>query len=244
MDWAALLFEGKKREMDLDLLVNDFAIRSFRDEGDADYIAARMAFRARLVIPSLWASQQTIEKYLKCILLLNRITANRVKHSLNAALDAIDASGKLSLDLIAVSREFIQYIDAVGRFRYLEVSNVALGKNLVMLDRTAWELRRYCTLSEDLRKLVIRRGETPPKARISGGFLEEVIDEPGNPAREPLLWRNAFFGVRQRRRVSVDVWLKATNAPLYLNPQILDEVLKYVHLPKGVVNAYRSHKKP
>ena len=30
-----------------------------------DYIAARMGYRARLVTPSLWASQQTIEKYLE-----------------------------------------------------------------------------------------------------------------------------------------------------------------------------------
>jgi len=31
--------------------LDDFAIRSFRDEGDAAYIAARMAFRAALVTP-------------------------------------------------------------------------------------------------------------------------------------------------------------------------------------------------
>jgi len=29
-------------------LINDFAIRSFRDTADGDYIAARMAFRAAL----------------------------------------------------------------------------------------------------------------------------------------------------------------------------------------------------
>jgi hypothetical protein len=50
--------------MNTDLLLDDFAFRSFRDEGDVDYIAARMAHRARLVTPFLWSSQQTIEKYL------------------------------------------------------------------------------------------------------------------------------------------------------------------------------------
>jgi hypothetical protein len=34
-------------------LLDNFAIRSFRDTGDEDYICARMAFRAALVIPSL-----------------------------------------------------------------------------------------------------------------------------------------------------------------------------------------------
>jgi hypothetical protein len=230
--------------MNFDQLVNDFAIRSFRDQGDADYIAARMAYRARLVTPSLWASQQTIEKYLKCILLLNRIPADHVKHDLGAALDAINASSRLALDLMPPVREFIDYVNSFGTFRYLEVSNFAFGGNLVMLDRTAWDLRRYCTLSRDFHGLRIRTGETPTKVRILGGYLEQVIADPTNPARAPLLWRNAFFGVRQRRRVGVDKWLKATNSPLYLNPQILDEVLKYVYLPRDVVKAYRSHKKP
>jgi hypothetical protein len=35
--------------MTLDGLLNDFALRSFRDIADADYIAARMACRAALV---------------------------------------------------------------------------------------------------------------------------------------------------------------------------------------------------
>ncbi|MCZ6489671.1 MAG: hypothetical protein O7A06_03955, partial [Acidobacteria bacterium] len=81
-----------------DRLLNDFAIRSFRDIGDADYIVARMACRARLVTQFLWASQQMIEKYLKCILLLHRIPATKVKHDLGAAILEIRTSGKLTLD--------------------------------------------------------------------------------------------------------------------------------------------------
>jgi hypothetical protein len=230
--------------LNLDSLVDDFAIRSFRDEGDADYIAARMACRARLVTPSLWSSQQTIEKYLKCILLLNRIPAKYVNHDLVAALGAIDSSGKVILDLAPVTRKFIEYIDAFGSFRYLEASNVAHGGNLIKLDRTAWELRRYCTQSKDLRNLAIRSGRTPPRARIPGGYLESVIDKPSDPARGPLLWCNAFFGGRQRRRLRIDNWFKAVNSPLYLHPEILDEVLKYAHVPRSVADGYRSHKKP
>lgn len=44
---------------------NHFAIRSFRDVADADYIAARLAYRAQLPVQFLWASQQTLEKSLK-----------------------------------------------------------------------------------------------------------------------------------------------------------------------------------
>src|SRR5258708_264546 len=141
--------------MNLDLLVNDFGIRSFRDERDAYYIAARMAYRAALVTPSLWSSQQTVEKYLKCILLLNRIPANNVEHDLKAALQTIEGSGKLTLGLTVVTLEFIAYLNAFGRFRYLEISTCAFGGNIVTLDRAVWELRRFCTLSQDFRNLEV-----------------------------------------------------------------------------------------
>ena len=48
--------------------LNSWAFRSFRDIADGDYIAARMAYRAQLPVQFLWASQQAIEKYLKCAL--------------------------------------------------------------------------------------------------------------------------------------------------------------------------------
>ena len=82
-----------------DLLLNDFAIRSFRDEGDADYISARMAFRAAIHI-LLWAGQQMVEKYLKCILLLNRIPGKK-------------------LDLTSNTLKSIDYIDSYGQYRYI-----------------------------------------------------------------------------------------------------------------------------
>ena len=43
------------------ILVNDFAIRSFRETADKDYIAARMAYRARLIQPFLWSALHCLE---------------------------------------------------------------------------------------------------------------------------------------------------------------------------------------
>jgi hypothetical protein len=227
-----------------DWLINNFAIRSFRDVGDQDYISARMAFRAALVTPSLWSSQQAVEKYLKCILLLHRIKATDVYHDLSKALDAIEMSGKLALDLTLPTRRFIAYLDEFGPFRYLEISNIAFGPDLVKLDRAVWELRRYCTLSDEPRKIKLRSGVIPSKISIPGGYLEDVINDVKNPARKPLLWWNAFFGKRRRRRVRIVGWMKATNSPLYTNPQMLEEVLEYVHLPRSIAEGYRAHKKP
>ena len=230
--------------MELNELVNDFAIRSFRDIADGDYIAARMACRAGLVTQFLWAGQQTIEKYLKCILLLNRIEAKKVRHDLGKALAKIKASGKLSLDLKSGTEEFIERLDQYGQYRYMEVSNIAFGIDIVTLDRAVWELRRYCTLSDEPKQLTLRDGFAAPLLYIPGGVLETIIADRKNLAREPLIWNNAFFGRRTRKRIGVRRWFKAHNAPLYLNPQILDEVLKYVYLPKELEIGYRSHSEP
>lgn len=225
----------------VDALLNDFAERSFRDIADGDYIAARMACRAALVTQFLWASQQAVEKYLKCILLLNRIPAKHVKHNLGEALRKIKGSDKVSLDLTRGTEEFIGMLDQYGPYRYLEVSNIGFGADLVTLDRAVWELRRYCTLAEEPKQQKLHNGVAVPLVRISGGYLEELIDNPKSLAREPLLWQNAFFGTRTKKRVRLNTWFKGHNAPLYLNPQILDEVLKYVHIPKELANGYRTH---
>ena len=230
--------------MELNELVNDFAIRSFRDIADGDYVAARMACRAGLVTQFLWAGQQAIEKYLKCILLLNRIEAKKVRHDLGKGTAKINASGKLSLNLTRGTEEFIERLDKHGRYRYLEVSNVAFGIDLVTLDRAVWELRRYCTLSDEPKQLTLRNGFAAPLLHIPGGVLEAIIADSKNPARKPLLWNNAFFGKRTRKRIGVRRWFKAHNAPLYLNPQIIDEVLKYVYIQKELEIGYRSHSKP
>lgn len=223
-----------------DTLLNDFAVRCFRDMADADYIAARMAFRASLTTQYLWASQQAIEKYLKGILLFYRIPATDVFHDLERALGKIESSRKIALDLTGGTKRFIQYIDGYGQFRYLENSPILFGNDLVRLDRAIWEIRRYCTLSESGRKVKLIDGQPAPLVRICGGYLEKVIDDPHHPARSSLLWQNGFFGKRRRRRVRLKGGFRATNSPLFLNPHILDEVLKYVFLPKDVKAAYRK----
>jgi HEPN domain-containing protein len=225
-------------------LLNDFAIRSFSDMADRDYIAARMACRAQLAEHFLWSSQQAIEKYLKCILLLNRIPAKKVGHDLAASLAAIKGSGKLTLDLLAVTETFIEHLDQFAMTRYLERSNVAFGADLITLDRAVWQLRRFCTLAPEPRRIRLRDGFPAPIVRLEGHHLERIIDAPRDPARGPLLWQNAFFGSRRRRTVRLHKWFKASNSPLFLNPQILNEVLKYVFLPDKLADAYRAHKKP
>lgn len=130
--------------MDKDALINDFATRSFRDVADYDYIAARMAYRAKLVPQFLWSSLQSIEKYFKCILLLNRIKACSLKHDLGAALDLLGKHAPFELRLQKPSRELIEHLDTYGRFRYLETPFHIMGLELMQLDMAVWDIRRYC----------------------------------------------------------------------------------------------------
>jgi hypothetical protein len=106
-----------------------------------------------------------------------------------------------------------------------------------------WELRRYCTLSQGPQQATLRDGYPAPRVRLPGGYLEKILDNASDRAREPLLGQNGFFGKRARRTVRLPGWIQASNAPLDVNPQILDEVLKYVYLPKDVTTSYRAHTK-
>ena len=202
-----------------------------------------MAHRAALLTQFMWASQQAIEKYLKCVLLLNRIRAKDVFHDLSGALSKINSSGKLTVDLTEETEKFIERLSDRGKYRYFEVPILVRGTELKTLDRAVWEVRRYCTLETGLSQTQLREGLAARRIRIAGGFLEDVIDNMHHPAREPLLWQNCFLGKRIRKTVRPTFGFQFRNAPLHLDPQILDEVLKFVFLPKDVVAAYRAHAK-
>lgn len=242
--------------MDKDLLINNFAIRSFRETADYDYISARMAYRARLIPQFHWASLQAIEKYLKCILLLNRIKATKIGHDLNAALELIKKHAPFELRLQRPSIKFIEHLDTYGRFRYLETPFHVLGLEIMQLDMTIWDIRRYCrVLDYEIRSLdgekksmldielkQIAQSETKPPQSFSimGGELEKIIANKKHPAREPLLWQNLFYGQRKRKHVRLERYMHSTNSPLSLHPEILEDVLNYIFLPKDVKDAYRD----
>jgi HEPN domain-containing protein len=240
-----------RRITDADL--NNFAIRSFRDTADQDYIAARLACRAGLIPQFHWSALQAIEKYLKGILLLNRIVAKNVRHDLERALTYAE---KLSfrIELSKGSRELIKLLDTCGRFRYLETSWSMYGPRLCLLDQAVWEVRRYCQvldfegvfpdgsrrnlLAANL-KAITASEKSPHRFHLMAGRLEEIVAKKAHPARAALIWQNFYFGPRGRKTVRMRTGFSAVNAPLSLHPEILDEVLRYVFLPKEVVEAFR-----
>lgn len=242
----------------LDRYLNSFATQSFRDQADRDYIAARLACRAELFPQFLWASQQAIEKYLKAILLYNRIKAKRVGHNIDAAMQ-LTSQLSFTIHLSQRSKKFIKHIAECGEFRYIDVPYHVTGYVLVDLDLTVWELRRYCqvlnvfgktlpAIEEEMlqkAKADIALSETTGyprhKFRLKGGWLETVLNNPKHPSRTALLWQNPVYGVRKRKTVRVKNHLHAQNSMLYLFPDMIDEALKFIFLPDKLANAYREH---
>ena len=241
---------------EIDRRINDFAIRAFRDIADRDYLTARLACRADLIPQFLWSAQQAIEKYLKCILLLNRIRAKHVGHDINQALKLLEKL-TFKVELCAHSQKFIDHVAAYGEYRYLDVSTFAVGRVMFDLDLAVWERRRYCQVLNVFGKRLIpveqamldfaleelRLSNSNPRhtLRISGGYLEEILANPKHPARDALVWHNPSYGVRNRKTVKVRDVMQAFNSPLYLFPDMLDELLEYVFIPKGHVDAWREH---
>ena len=238
-----------------EVLLNNFATRSFRDTADQDYIAARLAFRSRLIPQFLWSSLQTFEKYLKCVLVLNRIPAKR-GHDLGAILKEFERTKPFELRLSDPCKEFLAFLDAYGRHRYFESSWYVKGGEIVELDRAVWEVRRYArvmryefhgsgrakisALPIEIGRNVDAESRHPQEFHIAGGLLESIVEKIDHPAREALIWQNGFFGKSHRRTVRLRSGMQAANSPLTLHPELLDKVLKYVWLPKDVVEAYRN----
>lgn len=147
--------------MDLAIVLDAYARGVFRDEADADYIAARSNFRLQLRQQFLWSAQQAVEKYLKAILLFNGKSARFVDmekakesprnpgkeygHKLDKLLEAVkeipsfefDAGGELN-------DKFLAYLGEQGPNRYISESAYTTQDSLELLDSTIWHVRRYC----------------------------------------------------------------------------------------------------
>jgi HEPN domain-containing protein len=233
-----------------DALLNEFALRCFRDVADGDYIAARMAYRAEIFLQAYWATQQALEKYLKAILLLHRIPQTKATHSLDVLLQKTEK--QFPLKLMKSTREFMAFIDSWNVDRYFIYPYGSNGVEIIELDRAVWDIRRYCISYHrgssskqrrqeefDLAHIENAVNHAPQRYRsLSQGFLDKVLREKNNSARQALIWNNMFFGASRRKSVRMRQLFSSHNSPLVLYPQIFDEVRKLVFFPKSVTDAY------
>lgn len=242
------------------ILINDFAIRSFRETADKDYIAARMAYRAQLIQPFLWSALHCLEKYVKGILVLNRVDAKELGHSILPGIERMKLLGKFEIDLSVDTVRFISELEDYGaKYRYYEVSYSIEPFDIVRLDRAVWEIRRYCQsldyeivemsgksvnlLAHELDRIHGAKAKLEKGTCVIGGTLERIIKEKDHPAREALIWKNLFFGPSRRKSVKMRPRRESGNSPFFLHPEIIDEVVKYVYIPRDITEGVRQFAK-
>jgi hypothetical protein len=236
--------------------LNHFAIRSFRNTADQDYIHARLAYRARLMPQFFWSSLHCLEKYGKGILLLNRIDGRNIKHELSKSLQKINESNLFSITISDQSLEFLTRLESTARFRYSEVSWHNRDHDLVRLDELVSTVRRYCQplnytikyqndneidfLKINLEEINQAYLTNKRNTCIRQGTLEKILGDKEDPARGPLIWNNLYFCSSKRKSVRMQPFRKSENAPLYNHPELLDEVCKYIYLPNKLKQAYKE----
>lgn len=235
--------------------INNFAVRSFRDTGDGDYIAARLAIRAGLATQAIWSGLQAVEKYLKCMLLLRRVSSKRVGHKIAEGLRLVNE--RLGYDIVLPRDEqtIFDHLAESGGDRYLVASLHLFDHELSGLDALVWRLRQYCdvldvehyndkpseaVLSRSLERIRARLGGEPVGGHLEHGALEKILADRHHRARDGLVWHNAMFGGGQPIIASENFNFVAINSPLYLNPQIVRQVSELVLLPKGALEAFEK----
>lgn len=249
---------GAETEAQKDALARlNVATRCFRDTGDDDYIAARMAYRVRLVYPFLWSSLQAIEKYLKCILILNNISTHKLGHDIQAAFDLINQKAPFKIALNTLEQQVFDHIARYGPDRYLIYSYYIYDKELLKLDMLVWHLRQYCKVldfdipmqngqKKNMLQLNLNGIDTswnrPAKyAHVHGGKLEKILGKKDDPARAALVWKNMRYSARHRPSVPFRNYSSAVNAPLWLHPDILPRIKSLVQLSKDDIHQYTQY---
>lgn len=237
--------------------LNDYAIRCFRDVADLDYILARMANRGRLVLQFHWSSQQCVEKYLKGILLFNRVKATESTHSVVSLLKKVKSIRSLAIHLSQQTQALVEFLEDYGVNRYLEYSHQGSGRQLAHLDQAVWEIRRYCKPREsryyEAGNIGLLTNDGSPGQESKevnpylwfGGEIERILKDFQCAARPSLVWKNLYFSGRKRKKIHFNDWFQSVNAPLALHPEIFPELEKYVVMRNPVKREFQSlHVKP
>ena len=236
-------------------LINSLVIRCFRDMADTDYIGARAMYRLHLTSQFLWSAQQAVEKYLKCILVLNRVSSKRLKHDIQAALDRINTECPFNIELNKIERSIFDHLAMYGENRYLETSYHVHDKELLKLDQLVWHLRQYCrpmnvsvkteqgerNMLQSHLDMIQRNWSSKASAgHLPTGKLESILRKKDHPSRGALVWKNMRYASVDRQKIAWRSWMNVENAPLWVNPELIDDVLPYIQIDKGIAEAYRE----
>ncbi|WP_139309070.1 HEPN domain-containing protein [Neptunomonas phycophila] len=137
--------------MDEDLKVALYRIANMLlEEADKDYVLARHCFRYNYRLQYVWSKSQAIEKYLKSILLYNcksaryRSKDKEYGHLLAKLLSAVRNIQDMKITSFPEMGDYIKKAEVGAKSRYGTYSIWFNTADLKNLDRTVFELRKYC----------------------------------------------------------------------------------------------------
>jgi len=238
----------------------DFINRSFRDVADLDYISARVCHRLDLKQQFLWASLQATEKYLKAILLYNDRSTKRLGHGIEKAYGRLEQITDIEFDIPKDVQEFIRYLNIQGPNRYFEYPSFTHGTELLLLDKTVWQLRGYCQFFSrqvdtvagrqvdwfkvQLKSVYAARYQKRPNTlKIMGGLLEKILDNRGSELRRELIWKNFWYGTYTKQKIRNVTFRSGSAHPAhFLHPEIFNELDKRVEFSRSVRRYFLSKK--
>lgn len=235
-------------------LINDFIDSSFRKVADQDYICARLCHRYGLISQFYWSALQSIEKYLKAILLYNRKSTKKLGHYITRAYDKVLEINDINFKFPAEIRDYLLHIEEQGKNRYFEYPRHVYGKELLYLDKTIWHIRQYCfylrTVVQDNGKNVdlfprnlkkieknINRGPTR-RSFVFWGFLEDILSDKKSDLREHLVWKNFYFGSYVKKKIRYKLRVSSATPTHVLQPEIFPELDKIVKFSDAVRNYF------
>jgi hypothetical protein len=195
---------------------------------------------------------QAVEKYLKGILLYNDQSTKKLSHDIEKAFRDLFKIKDIPFEFPDDVGNFIVYLNKQGNNRYLEKHAYTTGRELLILDKTVWFIRRYCQNLRgktapgpdgkriDVFPLMIKELQSldeqhANKFRIFNGYLEKVLKQKKSELRRSLVWKNFYYGKNRKNFIKhfrAHSW--SENPAHYLHPEIFSILDERVKFPKEV----------
>jgi hypothetical protein len=187
--------------------------------------------------------------------MLNRQRTNDLSHDIERALVQINTELPFKIALSKEEQEVFDHIAQCNGDRYL-ISSISLDAiEVIKLDRLVWRLRQYCrplnvehyaedpseqVLLENVRRIEAGIGGPRKNGHVPNAFLEQVLANRNHPAHGALVWKNVQFSLSNRKRVLFLDNFQAVNAPLWLNPELVDEAARWMKISNRIIEGARK----
>jgi HEPN domain-containing protein len=231
---------------------------NLRDYADRDYISARTLYRNNCKDHFLYLAQQSLEKYLKSILLYHGISSKKEGHDLKKLINKC----RSEIGNFIVSKEVSNYTkDKIYNYNYIRYPDFPFDANtddLILLDKSVREIRFYCESpsKSTLKRFTKQKKQkldkeylfNSDKKRFLNGHLEKVLDSrlgTTDEERDNLLWQNLYYSDIDILSIPFKTWSK--NNHLFSGSpeeslEIYNAIKDFVYLPQELKDHFYFYK--